>query len=282
MNKRILLPTDFSKNSWNAISYAIELMGKVPCEFFVLHAYTPNTQITENMMASQLGLPQLEELKAASAEGLKKLSRKIAFRDESVNHKFHFISEYSFLLEAIQNLCRDKDIDLIIMGTKGATDAIDVLLGGNTISVMEKIRCSPVLAVPKSASFDSMSEIVFPTSFAEGYKKNEMQHLVQIAKITKSPVRVLHISDEQLSDDQQTQKELLVEHLDGLEYSFHTLEDVDVATGLNCFVQSRDSDMVAFINPKHGLFSNWFRRPLARELNYRSKVPVLTLHSDAK
>lgn len=281
MNKRILLPTDFSKNSWNAISYAIDLMDKVACEFYVLHAYTPNTQISENMMASQLGLPQLDELKAASAEGLKKLSRKIAFRDESTQHKFHYISQYSFLLEAIENICHEKDIDLIVMGTKGATDAIDVLLGGNTINVMEKVRCSPVLAIPGSASFGTLSEIVFPTSYAEGYKKKEMQHLVQIAKITKSPVRILHVSDEELTQDQLAQKKLLEEHLTGLEYSFHTLEDVDVATGLNCFVQSRDSDMVAFINPKHGLFSNWFRRPLARELNYHSKVPVLTLHSDS-
>ena len=280
MNKRILLPTDFSKNSWNAISYAIELMGNVPCDFYVLHAYTPNTQITENMMASQLGLPHLEELKAASAEGLKKLSRQIAFRDENLNHKFHYISEYSFLLESIENICREKDIDLIIMGTKGATDAIDVLLGGNTLAVMEKIRCCPVLAIPKSARFGEMSEIVFPTSYVEGYRKQEMQHLLEIARITKSPVRVLHVSNDPLDSDQENQKNLLESMLEGQKYSFHTLEDVDVSTGLNCFVQSRDSDMIAFINPKHGLFSNWFRRPLVKELNYHSKVPVMTLHGE--
>lgn len=280
MKKRILLPVDFSKNSWNAISYAIDLMAKVPCDFYVLHAYTPNTQITENMMASQLGLPQLDELKKASEEGLKKLSRKIAFRDEATQHSFHYISEYSFLLEAIQNVCRDKDIDMIIMGTKGATDAIDVLLGGNTISVMEKIRCAPVLAIPKSASFGPTSEIVFPTSYAEGYKKQEIHHLAAIAQITKAPIRILHVSDDPLNEDQKNQQKLLEELLEGLSYSYHTLEDVDVATGLNCFVQSRDSDMVAFLNPKHGLFTSWFRRPLARELNYHSKVPVLTLHTD--
>ncbi|WP_374957881.1 universal stress protein [Gilvibacter sp.] len=281
MNKRVLLPTDFSKNSWNAISYAIELFDKEACDFYVLHAYTPSTQITENLMASQLGLPQLDELKEASAAGLKKLSRQLAFRDESTQHRFHYISEYSFLTEAIANVCRDKDIDLVIMGTKGATDAIDVLLGGNTLAVMEKIRCCPVLAIPKSAIFGRMEEIVFPTSFREGYKKQQMQHLTTMAHLCKAPIRVLHISDEPLDSDQKNQKKLLTTMLQGVEYSFHLLENVDIPTGLNCFVQSRDSSMVAFINPKHGIFSNWFRRPLARELNYHSKVPVLTLHTES-
>lgn len=282
MKKRILLPTDFSKNSWNAISYAIELLRKVPCEFYVLHAYTPNTQISENLMASQLGLPQLEELKTASAEGLKKLSRKIAFRDEAPGHEFHYVSQYSFLLEAVENICREKDIDMVVMGTKGATDAIDVLLGGNTLSVMEKMRRCPVLAIPKSASYNVLEEIVFPTSYEEGYQKQQLQPLTELLRLTKASLRILHVSDHDLTADQKAQQELLEHYFEGLAYSFHTLEDVDVPTGLHCFVQSRDSDMIAFLNPKHGIFSSWFRRPLVRELNYRAKVPILTLHIDKK
>ncbi|WP_299528057.1 universal stress protein, partial [uncultured Lutibacter sp.] len=35
--KNILLPTDFSENSWNAIKYALELYKKTACNFYLLH-----------------------------------------------------------------------------------------------------------------------------------------------------------------------------------------------------------------------------------------------------
>lgn len=37
--KRIVLPTDFSKNAWNAIAYALTIFKEVPCDFFVLNSY---------------------------------------------------------------------------------------------------------------------------------------------------------------------------------------------------------------------------------------------------
>ena len=37
--KRIVLPTDFSNNSWNAIAYALTLFKNIPCDFFILNAY---------------------------------------------------------------------------------------------------------------------------------------------------------------------------------------------------------------------------------------------------
>ncbi|WP_435579937.1 universal stress protein [Gilvibacter sp.] len=279
MTQRILLPTDFSKNSWNAITYAIELLDRESCEFYILHCYTPNTPISENLMASQLGIPQLQQLKEASTEGLKKLSRQLAFRDESLEHKFHYLSRYNFLTDAIEVCCKEFNIDLIIMGTKGATDAIDVLLGGNTLAVMEKVRCCPVLAVPNSANFTAMKEIVFPTSFKEDYQTSQLDKLCAMVRLCKAKLRVLHICEGSFSEEQEAKKQELEGFFAGIDYSFHTLEHVDVATGLNCFVQSRNSDMVAFINPKHGIFSLWFRRPLSRALNYHSKVPVLTLHA---
>ena len=35
--KNILLPTDFSENSWNAIEYALKLFEKKSCNFYLLH-----------------------------------------------------------------------------------------------------------------------------------------------------------------------------------------------------------------------------------------------------
>ena len=35
--KTILLPTDFSDNSWNAIEYALNFYKELNCNFYLLH-----------------------------------------------------------------------------------------------------------------------------------------------------------------------------------------------------------------------------------------------------
>src|SRR5690554_8211379 len=56
--KQILLPTDFSENSWNAISYALQLFKDEVCTFHLLNTYTPIVYHVEYVMLSpsQIGM----------------------------------------------------------------------------------------------------------------------------------------------------------------------------------------------------------------------------------
>ena len=56
--KHILLPTDFSDNSWNAITYAIQLFKDEACVFFILNTYTPIIYNVEYVLGypAQFGL----------------------------------------------------------------------------------------------------------------------------------------------------------------------------------------------------------------------------------
>ncbi len=279
MKKKILIPTDFSKNAWSALSYAIELYKEEDCNFYLLNVYSVSSYVTGNMMAPEPGEMMYEASRKVSREGLDRLLKKLSFRDEYSGHKYETISAFGSLIETIKDIVAKKDIELIVMGTKGATNAIDIAFGSNTVSVMEKVRNCPVLAIPPDIVYFEPREIAFPTSFKTHYKRRELKYLVEISKITNAPIRILHVSEtEELSQDQIDNKQLLEEIFDGSEFSFHTLRNTDVQTGLDCFVQSRDIDMVAFINKKHNFFASIFSRPMVKTLGEHSKVPVLALH----
>lgn len=51
-----------------------------------------------------------------------------------------------------------------------------------------------------------------------------------------------------------------------------------VQSGISAFIESRESDMIAFVNKKHNFFGSMFSKPLVKEMGYHSKIPVLTLH----
>ena len=48
--KSILLPTDFSKNSVNAINYAMALFKDVSCDFYLLNVQKASSFISDDMM----------------------------------------------------------------------------------------------------------------------------------------------------------------------------------------------------------------------------------------
>ena len=279
MKRKILLPTDFSKNAWNAMTYAIELYKDEVCEFYILNTFNATGYALESMMVPEPGERFYEEAKKQSEIGLAKMLKGLSFRNENPKHQFFTVSQFNSLLEGIKDMIAKKDIELVVMGTKGDTDAASIVYGSNTILIMEKIRNCPVMAIPKEADFKKPKEIVFPTDYKTPFKRRELQHLMDIAKISGAVIRVLHIVDATgLDEDQQNNKRLLEENFENLEYTFHTLHNVDVQGGLSAFVESRDSDMITFINRKHSFFGSIFSKPMVKNLGYHSKVPVLALH----
>ena len=277
--RKILIPTDFSKNAENAITYAIKLYKNEECEFFILNVFFVIGFATDNMLVPEIGEIAYKSAKKTSEEELKATLKNLQKNNIS-RHHFFTISKFNSLLNSIDEVVDDKKIDIIIMGTQGATNAADIIFGSNTVMVMEKERSCPVLAIPSEVTYSKPKEIVFPTSYTTYYKKNELKHLIDIATINKAAIRILHIEKENKQEQSENINKLLLdEYFDGIEHSFHILYNIEVETAIDCFVQSRESDMIAFINKKHGFIEAIFSRHLVQELGYKSKVPVLTMHN---
>ncbi len=279
MDKRILIPTDFSKNALNAIRYALELYKKQQCEFYFLNVFRVDYYTTDTLFVPEPGSPLYEAAKAKSEEGFSKLLDTLELHHDNSKHTYHTISSYNLLSEAIKQTIADKDVDLLIMGTQGATGAKGVIFGSNTVNAMEIIRECPVLAVPENVSFSTPKEIVFPTDYKSSFKRRELSYLIEIAKMHHTSIRVLYVAkNRDLNDKQENNKELLDDILESVEHSFHILSEKDVSKGITSFVESRDSDMIAFINHKHFFFGNVFSKPLIKEIGYDATTPILALH----
>lgn len=279
MRKRILLPTDFSINSWNALKYASELYKTENIDFFILNAFKVESYDIESLLVAKPGDKEYDEALEQSEKDLRKVLKMIEIKKAYPNHTYFSMSIFDTPLSAIKAAVELKDIDLVVMGTKGATDTKSVIYGSNTIDVMEEVRNCPVLAIPNIAKYTEPKEIVFPTSFKTHFKRRELKHLYEIAKITNSAVTILHINTEKhLTDLQKQNKDLLEEFLDGVQYYFQWLDNVSVNTGLEEFVRRRGSDMIVFINKRHAFLDSIFSRPLVKDLGTSSQIPVLVLH----
>lgn len=280
MKHKILLPTDFSENAWQAINYAIELYKNEACEFYILNVFSATGNIVESLMNMEPGSELYNTAKEKSEKGLSKILDALILKESGdKNHQFKTISQFNNIIEAIKHIVEQKDIEMIIMGTKGKTYSKAKAFGSTATYVMEKVRNCPVIVVPQNAKKVLPKEIVFPTSYKTHYKRRELNCLTNIAKKCKATIAVLHISDEnELSNSQKENKQLLEDILEGTSFKFHTLSHNNVETALNIFVESRDSDMVTFINKKHAFFGSILTTPMVKDISFHSKVPILVMH----
>tara|TARA_R110002051_G_scaffold309037_2_gene381403 strand:+ start:674 stop:1513 length:840 start_codon:yes stop_codon:yes gene_type:complete len=275
MKTKILLATDFSKNAQNAIEYAINLYKQDTCEFYILNTYNVGPSTMELAAISDL-----EAFKRKSITGLSTILEGLSNIHSSKNHQFHVVSECGSLIDIMQKLIDIHDIDIVVMGTKGGTDSKTQIYGSKTALVMESIRDCPVLAIPAKAIFKGIKNIVFPTGYKTPYKRREFQYLVDIAKKTGAAICVLHVmaKEKELDEDQRMHQELLKDFFEGIEYTFHIINDGKVQLALNSYLENHEIDMVAFINKKHNFFSWHLSKPMVKNLAYHSTIPILALH----
>jgi nucleotide-binding universal stress UspA family protein len=279
MQKHILIPTDYSKNAFNAIVYAFELFENETCTFHIFHSYFLARSAQGNLLFPEPEPHEYDEVARASGESMLRLKTKVGLLADNPKHTIRFDHKFGTLIELLQERVKRENIDLIVMGTRGITDDSKIAYGRNSVNVMENIGACAVLAVPANVSYKRINEIVFPSNFKSHFNEREMKTFMKIAQLEKSPIRILHIGKEaDLSERQRNNKKQLEVYFEGLKYSYHWLEKIGVKEGVLSFVDERNSGMIAFVNRKHWFFGSVFSNPLVKSLGIHSKVPILALH----
>src|SRR6516162_9835264 len=140
---RILVPTDFSKYSHNALTYAAAFAEKFGAELYLLHVVQDLALfIPEAVSVAPPVAPPVEQMTAAAREAL---GRVVSENDMGRVKVRCEVREGTPFYEIIQ-FAKEAAIDLIIMGTHGHTGLAHVLLGSVTEKVVRKAPC-PVLTV---------------------------------------------------------------------------------------------------------------------------------------
>jgi len=277
--KNILLPTDFSDSAWNAIFTALKIYGKIDCNFILLNTYEPKmANILGKKSKERLGVIY-DSLSKNSKLQLNKSLRYLSENHKRANHKFESVSVSNNIDQAIKQLLFERDIDLIAMGTKGASGAKEVFMGSNTVKVIKKIRSCPILAVPDEHDFKVLNTVVFPTNFTHIIGDEDLKVLLEITFNWKAKINVLQIAEEYLlSEMQKKNKELLSKRLKGLEFEYHSVEMWNnVADAVNDFSNEKNCDLIVLINYPHTFLEKLTRESVIRKMAFHTKIPMLIL-----
>jgi nucleotide-binding universal stress UspA family protein len=278
--RNVLLPTDFSDNSWNAIKYALRFFSKINCNFYLLHvsrlSHLESDDITLSIDQEYIESVYTKPAKKALRNILKRISK---LMPDHQSHKFYTLTDYNFFIESIRKTVREKNIDFIVMGTKGASGLNRIILGSNTADVITKVQCN-TFAIPEDAEFSTPKEIAFPTDFTLSHDLQILQPITEILEQFDASLRILNISKRkvELTSEQKKNKDLLEDYFNGQPYSFYYLTNKSIEDAIQCFIESRDIDIICMVAKNLNYFQQILFHSKVEKISYHTDRPFLVLH----
>jgi nucleotide-binding universal stress UspA family protein len=277
--KSILIPTDFSENSWNAIEYALRFLSKSACNFYLLHVTTTNSLVESGVSNLNTQDTHAQILSLPTKKRLHDTIKKIQIHFPNPLHRFFSVTDSNSLINAIREQVVQKKIDLIVMGTKGRSDMNKLAIGTNAGNVITKVKCA-TMVIPEEAKYIEPKEIAFPTDFSIFYRPEVLQPITDIIENHRASIRVLHINRQgfELNDDQQKNKEYLDDYFNNYNHSFHFLTNIQLEDAVQQFVDDRNIHVIAMLAKNLNYFQKILFHPTSQVINYYKHVPFLVLH----
>lgn len=144
--KNILVPSDFSEPCEAALRYGVALADAFSSSLHVLHVLEEPVVTAMAPEAYAMSLPGLlDELERRSRERLDGLLTE----EQRTKFRAKLVSERGSPFVEIVRYAREKDIDLLVMGTHGRGAIAHMLMGSVAERVVRKAPC-PVLTVRPS------------------------------------------------------------------------------------------------------------------------------------
>lgn len=273
--KTILFPTDFSENATHASDYAGLLAQKFNANVVLLTIYSmpifTDYQIPYDIQDFS------SELKEASEKNLQSFTRKFIETSNLPSDRISQRVEYGFVADIITETANDIKADMIVMGTKGASNLLEKWIGTTAQTVMKNAEC-PVWIIPQNA------KITYPQKFlyAADLQENEIsatQKVMKFATPLQALCKVVHIDDyfevnvnhevkEKISD-------LKEEFKDDDNVFVRNIRRDDIIEGLETYIKSYKPDVLALAVYEKSLFSKIFEQSVTNHFVFEANLPML-------
>jgi nucleotide-binding universal stress UspA family protein len=274
--KKILLPCDFSRTAEEAFRFAVKIADKNESEIHILYvidsSFSNNSASELSHVASSNGvfMQQIEQQLNEKFVALK------------AKHKADHIStfftiELGLLPQNIEKYIKEKQIDLVTMGTNGASGLKELFVGSNTEKIIRNARV-PVVAVPLGSNTDTISDIIFPVDPADD-PSNYLKELRFIQNLFHAKLQLLWVntpnifkSDGEALDDLRE----FAEEYQLYNYKFNIRSDHTEQDGILRFASEINATLIFMPTHSRKGLAHWLTGSITENVVNHVQCPVWT------
>ena len=273
--QKILVPTDFSDNATKAIDYAVALSEKTNAEIILLNV----TTLLNSTFSSRRAL--IKEYNNTRVEGireqLKELQQSIAANNAKVKLTIKLYE--GDVQDSILQCAKDENVDLIIMGTQGASGLKKIFIGSITAGIIGNTTI-PVLAIPKKAEWRNLENILFATRQLDVDNKI----FTPILKLAQLEAALIHVAMFTDTDDDDAgdymehgrllnaYRQTLPERYKDINFKTIQLEGEQFNDAIEQYINNNQIDMMIMTTHKRSFWESVFNSSLTKGISYHINI----------
>lgn len=270
--KKILVPTDFSNQAFNAVKSAASIARGNDTEIILLHIIDL-PQETMDMIRPGYDLPEIILFKEAAEQKL----REVAQAPELANITVSIVLRLGKTFNEVNDVAKENNVDLIVMGSHGASGFKELFIGSNTEKVVRSSEI-PVLVIKSQGSDIRFDNVVFASDFLEdntvAYNKilsflkerNAKPHFLMVN--TPNSFKPTHESERII---QEFLSQLTVE-----DHHFAVYSDFEIEKGITNYANRINADLIVMGTHGRKGFSRFINGSISEDVVNHSERNIIT------
>jgi nucleotide-binding universal stress UspA family protein len=274
--QKILIPTDFSETGLLAIEHGAFMARLMKADLYLLHVLEVN-EYAYDIPEPILRLTNLESLQTIVGKKMEEVSENI--------HKEYGIKPVTMcstgrIASEVVTYADENKIDLIIMGTHGASGFEEYFMGSNAHKVVSRAHC-PVITVQTHSKKLGFKDIVVPID-NQMHSRQKVNFAIEMAKSYGSRIHILGLLESHEDHDAEkfSIKMDSVEDLvkkSELPYLRKTVEGSNLALTAMEYSDSVNADLIVIMTDQESALTGIFLGPFAKQIVNHSKIPVMSI-----
>ena len=271
--KKILIPTDFSDTANKARDYAIQLAQLIDAEIILL-----NTYHIPYSGASLGTLINIDRIALEESEKAMNLQLEYVHSNYS-NIKISTLCLSGLLVDSVSRMGENNEVDLIVLGTTGASGAIENMLGSNASALVSNVNV-PMITIPKEANLNFPKHIVAANDLIDSGEEKIFDVLKELAVETYSTIDFLFIVNEEGQAKNKINRlkaAAFDSKFDAQYHPFHFKESENIGKGILDYIENKDFDLLVVVAHQRSFWEGLFHKSIAKYLVKNAKLPILIL-----
>ncbi|HEY0031026.1 MAG TPA: universal stress protein [Bacteroidia bacterium] len=275
MIQTILVPTDFSEASVNASEYAVKLAKEINAKVVLLHVYHVPVPVSPEVPVMAISPDELQK------QNEDQLREAAVYLKGQSGVEVDYIARMGFAVDEI--LEEEKNVNLIVMGMKGAGRLSEVLMGSITTAAIRKVK-TPVLVIPENTKYKKPEKIVFACDYDPRTNVHTIDTVKTLIKALGSRIYVLNVKkkEKSISVEEAATGVNLENELSDIDHVYYFSQKKDPVEGIGEFVEEKQADMVIVIPHHYNLVEGLFHKSISKKMAFHTHVPLLALPDNHK
>lgn len=274
--KTIIVPTDFSPISINAVNFAADMAIAIKANILLLNVYNIAVGYSAEMPLMFISVDELKQTSCSQLEELKAKILHVHFGKLEVTTEVRMGN----IVDELEELCTTIQPFAVVMGAKGKTGIEKIVFGSTTLTAIRHLTW-PVICVPPGKEYGKgIKKIGFACDFRQVVEITPVQLIKQMVKEFNAELHILNVDYKEKHFRPETPEQSFLLHnlLKDINPYYHFINNADIEDGINEFAETNNLDLVIAVPKKHKLLEGIFKPSSTHQLVFQSHVPVMCVH----